>query len=85
MVHKKGGEQWKLKKHESSKRRRSEDKDEEETDYVYQRPVLNCRKGTTEHNQWDLTQVELNSMRGRNDDFNDDFGQVTSFLFIQFF
>ncbi len=54
----------------------------ENTDSVVQRPVLNCKKGTPETAQWDLTGVELNSMRIDNDDFNDDYGQVLHIYLI---
>jgi len=81
---KKGEEQWKLKKG-SSQKRKSEDKNSDDTDYPYQRPVLNCRKGVPEGHQWDLTQVELNAMRSRNDDFHDDFGQVRRIYYERLF
>jgi len=47
-----------------------------ENDFVVKRPVLNCKKGAAEVDKWDLMRVELNGMKSRNDDFNDDYGQM---------
>ncbi len=51
-----------------------------EQDNVVKRPVLDCKKGVPETDKWDLTRVELNGMKSRNDDFNDDYGQVMRFF-----
>lgn len=51
-----------------------------EQDHVVKRPVLDCKKGVPETDKWDLTRVELNGMKSRNDDFNDDYGQVNEFF-----
>lgn len=58
-------------------------KAQDENDFVVKRPVLDCKKGVAETDKWDLNRVELNGMKSRNDDFNDEYGQVPFFpLFL---
>ena len=49
---------------------------EEKVTLFYRAPVLDCSKGKMDQSHWDLTRVELNARRLRNDDFTDDYGQV---------
>lgn len=54
----------------------------ENPDYVFKRAVLDCRSGGPVEAQWDLTQVELNSMRPEKKDILDYYGSV---FILQFF
>jgi len=63
---------------ENPKNKGASQKNQKDQDMVVKRPVLDCKKGIPEADKWDLTRVELNGMKSRNDDFNDDYGQVKS-------
>lgn len=57
-----------------------EDGEEKKSDgKIIKRAVLNCREGTPETDKWDLMRVELASLRTRNDEFVDEFGQVNTY------
>lgn len=69
----KAKEEWAKMKEENSQEATGKAK---KGNWAIKRPVLNCRKGTAETDKWDVTRVELSSLRTRNDEFVDEFGQV---------
>lgn len=71
----KAKEEWNIRKQEKGEEVQGNGNKKQ---WTIKRPVLNCRRGTPETDKWDVTRVELSSLRTRNDEFVDEFGQVKS-------
>lgn len=55
---------------------KSKKKGKKKEDYIFKRPVLDCKTGSSVESHWDLTQVELNSLRPEKKDILSYYGSV---------